>query len=183
MRLTARSDLTEPSDSTTRAEGTPRRPPRKSSMATRSPSSASPAMPCGHQIVAAGGPLLDRQCAAAAAVRVAIDGEYARLHPVENLDHTTGIGWLLRPGVGIEFDPHQHPRPHARRRPALAPAARPAHQDARRLPVFAPFGGLCDQLAVAVALGDVGDDDRRQPPRSVQRLAAARDERRRSAGP
>ena len=47
MRLTARSDLTEPIVSTTRAAGGPNRVSRRGSMATRSPSRASPALPAG----------------------------------------------------------------------------------------------------------------------------------------
>ena len=38
-----------------------------------------------------------------------------------------------------------------------------------------PFDGLGDQFAVAVALGDLGDDQRGQPALDSQRLAAARD--------
>ena len=43
----------------------------------------------------------------------------------------------------------------------------------RRFP--APFGGPGDQFAVAVALGDVGDDERGQAALDGERLAAARD--------
>ena len=53
--------------------------------------------------------------------------------------------------------------------------SRPTHQNTRQRPVVAPIGRLGDELAVAAPLGNVGDDDRGQKPRSVQRLAAARD--------
>ena len=152
------------------------RPSRNGSMATRSPSRASPAMAAGHKIFARRPALLDRQRPARAVGRGAIDGEGARLELVEDLDHPARIGGRRRSGAGVEVDPHQHPRAQG---PAPARArAWPrgaAHDNARRGRFPAPFGGPGDQFAVAVALGDVGDDERGQAALDGQRLAAARD--------
>ena len=175
IRLTARSDLTEPSASTTRAEGGPKRLSRKGSIATRSPSSAPPAIAAGTWNSGARRTLLDRQCAARSVVGLAEDGVDARLQLVENLDHAARIGRLFSCGVGIELDAHQHARAKPGRRRGLALAARAAHQDQRRGAVLAPLGGPGDELAVAVAPGDVGDDERGQAALNGQRLAAARD--------
>ena len=117
MRLTARSDLTEPIVSTTRAEGGPNRPSRRGSTATRSPSRASPAMPAGTKKSRARASLLDRKRTARAVGRNAIDGEGARLDLVEDLDHPARIGGRRRPGVGIELDSASRPAP-----PSRAPA-------------------------------------------------------------
>ncbi len=48
-------------------------------------------------------------------------------------------------------------------------------QDARRRVLACPFHGLGDQFAIAVFLGDVGDNQGRQPTFDGQRLAAMRD--------
>ena len=175
MRLTARSDLTEPIVSTTRACGGPRRPSRNGSMATRSPSRASPAIPAGTKNSRARRALLDRQRPARAVRRGAIDGEGARFQLVEDLDDPAGIGGRFRASVGVELDPHEHPRADAGRRRAVALAAGPADGDARRGPFAAPFGRPGDHFAVAVELGDVGDDERGQAALDGQRLAAASD--------
>ena len=128
-----------------------------------------------HEIFARRPALLDRQRPARAVGRGAIDGEGARLELVENLDHPAGIGGRGLAGGGVELDPHQHARAEAWRRRALALVAGAADDDARRRRFPAPFGGPGDQFAVAVALGDVGDDERGQAALDGQRLAAARD--------
>ena len=129
----------------------------------------------GHEKFARRASLLDRKRAARAVGRGAIDGEGARLELVEDLDHPARIGGRLSPARGVELDPHQDPRAQARRRRAVALAAGAAHDNARRRRFLAPFGGPGDQFAVAVALGDVGDDERGQAALDGQRLAAARD--------
>ena len=48
-------------------------------------------------------------------------------------------------------------------------------EDARRRVLAGPFHGLRDQFAVSVFLGDVGDNQGRQPTFDRQRLAAMRD--------
>ena len=68
----------------------------------------------GHEIFARRPALLDRQRPARAVGRGAIDGEGARLELVEDLDHPAGIGGRSLAGVGVELDPHQHPRAEAR---------------------------------------------------------------------
>ena len=119
--------------------------------------------------------LLDRQRPARAVRRGAIDGEGAAFELVEDLDHPAGIGRGALPGAGVEVDPHQDPRAEARRRRALALGSAAANDNARRGRFPAPLDGPCDQFAVAVALGDVGDDERGQAALDGERLAAARD--------
>ncbi len=127
-----------------------------------------------HEIFARRPALLDRQRPARAVGRGAIDGEGARLELVQDLDHPAGIGGRGLAGGGVELDPHQHSRAEARGRRALALAARAADDDARRGRFPAPFGRPGDQFAVAVALDDVGDDERGQAALDGERLAAAR---------
>src|SRR5208282_1672064 len=129
----------------------------------------------GYEIFAARRSLLDRKRTARAVGRNAIDGESARLDLVEDLDHPARIGGRRRPGAGIELDSHQDPRPQARRRRAVALAAGTTHENSGRRGVLAPFGRLGDELAVAVELGNVGDDERGQAALDLKRLAAARD--------
>src|SRR5271166_4967268 len=90
-------------------------------------------------------------------------------------DGAARIGGLLAGGVRIELDPHEDARADGRRRSAVALRARAAYENAGRRSLFAPFGGPGDELAVAVALGDVGDDDRGQAALDLERLAAAAD--------
>ena len=116
----------------------------------------------GYEKFARRASLLDRKRAARAVGRDAIDGESARLDLVEDLDHPARIGGRGRPGVGIELDPHQDPRPQAGRRRAVAFAARNDAPEFAAAGVLAPFGGLGDELAVAVELRNVGDDERGQ---------------------
>ena len=184
MRLTARSDLTEPSDSTTRALGGPKRPSRNGSIATKSPSFASPASPPEPRIPASRRALFDRERAARPVLRPAEDGEDARLQLVEDLDHPARIGGLLAGGLGIELDPHQHPRAQARRgrRARLSRLPRERRTRMRGGAVLVPFGGFGDQFAVAVVLGDVGDDDRGQAAPDGASCGRARS-RPRSRGP
>ena len=162
MRLTARSDFTEPMVSTTRAGGNPRRPSRNGSMATRSPSRASPAMPAGITYSRPAARFSTGDRASRSVRRAAVDGEGARPHLVQDLDHPAGIGGRLGTGVGVELDPHQNARPDARGRRAVAFHARTAHEDARRRLIAGPFHGFRDQFAVSVFLGDVGDNQGRQ---------------------
>ena len=129
----------------------------------------------GHEIFARRAALLDGKRAARAVGRGAIDGEGARLDLVEDLDHPARIGRRCSSGVGVELDPHQDPRAHARRRRAVALQAGAAHENSWARAVLAPFGGLGDQLAVAVELGDVGDDERGQAALDLERPAIAPD--------
>src|SRR5271166_692964 len=129
----------------------------------------------GHEEIAARGTLLDGERAARAVLRFLEDRVDARLHLVEDLDDAARIGGLLAGGVRIELDPHEDARADGRRRSAVALRARAAYENAGRRSLFAPFGGPGDELAVAVALGDVGDDDRGQAALDLERLAAAAD--------
>ncbi len=128
-----------------------------------------------HDKFTARGLLVDRNRTSRSIRRAAIDGEGARLHLVEDLDHAAGIGGRLKTGVGVKLDPHQNPRPHAWRGAAVAFHAGPAHENAGRRLVAVPFHGFRDQFAVSVFLGDVGDDKRRQAALDRQRLTAMRD--------
>ena len=131
--------------------------------------------PRGHDEFASRRALLDRERASRTVRREAIDGERARLQLVEDLDHPAGISGRFRASVGVELDPHQHPRANARGRGPVPLGAGAAHENARRVPFAAPFHRLGDQFAVAGELGYVGDDERGQPALDGQRLAAARD--------
>ena len=174
MRLTARSDLTEPRVSTTRAGGP------EAALAQRLdgdeiavPRFARHAR--GNQNSRARRALLDRKRASRPVRRGAIDGEDARLQLVEDLDHPAGIGGRLRPASASNSTRISTRAPRPGVGGAVALGARAAHEDAGRGAVPAPFGGLGDQFAVAVELGDVGDDERGQAALDGQRLAAARD--------
>ena len=133
MRLTARSDLTEPSRlddargrrrrSGSRAMARSRRDPRPRPR---------PPWPRARRIRASRRALLDRQRAARSVLGLAEDGEEARLHLVENLDHAAGIGRLFPGRVGIELDAHQDARAQAWRGGVVTPGARPPNQDPRR---------------------------------------------------
>ena len=175
MRLTARSDLTEPMVSTTRAGGSPRRPSRNGSMATRSPSRASPAIPAGTTNSRPAARFSTGSARPEPSAASAIDGECARFQLVQDLDDPAGISGRFRASVGVELDPHQHPRANARGRGPVPLGAGAAHENARRVPFAAPFHGLGDQFAVAVEFGDIGDNERGQAALDSQRLAAARD--------
>ena len=160
IRLTARSLLSEPSRSTTRAVGRPK--PRRGgavSTATRSPSCASPVGARRDRELAAELLLVDRREPAAAARQRAEDAERALLGAVDDLDDAAGVADGVAVGVGF-LDPQQRAVADAGdlARPRLA---RRADADFRRgaVRLLVPFGRNGDQLAVAVARGDVGEHD------------------------
>ncbi len=120
MRLTARSEATEPSDSTTRAEGG-----TEAGLAQRLDRDEIPVLGLAaharrHPEFAARRALLDRQRASGAVLGLAEDGEDARLQLVEDLDHPARIGRLLACSVGIELDAHQDAGADAGRRRRVA---------------------------------------------------------------
>ena len=175
MRLIARSEATEPSDSTTRADGAPKRPSRNGSIATRSPSSASPPMPAGtrNSRPAARFSTGSARPEPSSALRKTAKTRAFML--VEDLDHPARIGRRLARRLGVELDTHQDARADPRRGRRVASGPRSTHEDARRRSVLAPFGGPGDEFAVPVALGDIGDHERRQAALHDKGLAAARD--------
>ena len=118
---------------------------------------------------------LDRQRAAGAVLQLAIDAEHAPARPFEQFDDAAGVSRIARAGLGVELDPHQRPRADPGGRGGFAPQPRPPHEDARRLAGAVPLDRAGDQLAVAVALDDLGDDHRRQGALARQHLAAAHD--------
>ena len=124
---------------------------------------------------AGGGALFDRKRTAGAVLSPAENGEDPRLELVEDLDDPARVGGLFAHCVGVELDPHQHPRAEARRARVVALGARAPNENPRRRAISVPFCGACDEFAVAIALGDVGDDNCRQPALDLKRLAAARD--------
>src|SRR5208283_3163559 len=77
--------------------------------------------------------------------------------------------------VRVELDTYEDAGAQARGRRAVALGSGTTDQDSRRRPLLVPFDGFRDEFAVAVALGDVGHHDRRQPALHLQRLAAAGD--------
>ncbi len=131
--------------------------------------------PRGHDEFASRRALLDRKRPSRTVRREAIDGECARFQLVQDLDDPAGISGRFRASVGVELDPHQHPRANARGRGPVPLGAGAAHENARRVPFAAPFHGLGDQFAVAGEFGDIGDNERGQAALDSQRLAAARD--------
>ena len=119
--------------------------------------------------------LVDRREPAAAGWQRAEDAERALLGAVQDLDDAPGVSGVLAVGVGC-FDPQQR---------AVADAgdfagtglAHGADVDFRGAAVgfFVPFGRDGDQLAVAVARGDVGHHDVGKGAGTVQLLVAALD--------
>ena len=175
IRLTARSEATEPSRSTTRAAGAPKRPSRSISSATSSPSCAPSAEALGDEDLARGAALLDRQRAAGAGLELAIDAEHAPARALEQLDDAAAVGGIARAGVGVELDAHQRARADPGGGGGFAPQTRPTDENARRVAGAVPLDRAGDQLAVAVALDDLGDDHRRQDALAREDLAAAHD--------
>ena len=170
MKLAARSDLSEPSRSFTCAVGRPRRPCRVSSTATRSPSAAFAVAPGGIVKLAAKLLLVDRLQPSAA---VREQAEYAKLAlpgAIQDLDDAAGmadrafLGDLLGAQQRAVADAGDFVR---------ARLARNMHADARRLAVLlgVPLGRNGDQFAVAVALGDIGEDHGGEGAGMVQFLA------------
>ena len=109
IRLTAFSDLTEPSRSTIRAAGGPKRAVAQGFDRDEIAVLGLAGEGGGDEKLAARGALLDRQRAARAVLRPPEDGERARLQFLENLDHPPRIGGLAASRLGVELDPHQHP--------------------------------------------------------------------------
>ena len=170
IRLTARSLASEPSRSTTRPVGRPKRGARPVSTATRSPSCASPVAPAGMTELLAEHLLVDRLQPAAAVRIFAENSQHALLGTVDDLDDAAAVADAV---VFFGFlDMQQH---------AVADAgglagARLAHDgnaDFRRRAVrlLVPFVGRGDEIAVAVARGDVGQHGGGQGAGVMQLLA------------
>ena len=119
--------------------------------------------------------LFDRQSATAAAFEFAVHAKHARPDLFENFDDAPAVGGLARAGVGIEFDAQEDSRPDAGGKAALAFSPRIGNDDARSFSGLSPFAWRGDEVAVAVALDDVGGDEGRQAALHAQGLAAARD--------
>ena len=175
IMLIAFSEFREPSRSTTRAVGRPNRPSRKSSRATRSPFEARRRHAGRHEDFAGGAAFLDGEDAPAAGGELAINAENARFGFVDDFDDAPAIGGLGRRGLRIELDAQHGARAEAGTEAAFALIARSADENARGLALLAPLDGLCDQLAVAIAFEDVGEDEGRQAALAAQDLAAALD--------
>ena len=114
----------------------------------------------------------------AAAARVRVFAEHAEDAPGgarQQLDHAAGIG--RPPGLVQRRDAHQCAIADARRgRPSDARFAGRENRDARQRPErLFPFGRHGDQVAVAVARGDVGEHDLGQGAFLVQAGARALD--------
>ena len=106
--------------------------------------------------------LLDRQRAAAAVLQRAIDAERAPARLVEDFDDAAGVGGSRGPASGSRSTriSTRAPMPGAG---AVSRCTRGApDEDARRLAGLVPLDRAGDELAVAVALDDVGDEHRRQ---------------------
>ena len=170
MRLTARSLLIEPSRSSTRAVG--------------SPSRLCGCDADGDQVAVLrvlGGALRDRKLLAelllvdrhepaAAARQRAEDAERADLGLVDDLDDAPGVADASSSPVSSTRSSARSPTP------ATSPGrglARGGDADLRHraVGVLVPFGRRRDQLAVAVAAGDVGQRHGRQGAGVVQLLA------------
>ncbi len=175
MRLTARSDFTEPMVSTTRAGRQPEAALAQGFNGDKVAVLGFAGHAGRHQKFTARSLLVDWRRTTRSVRRGAVDGEGSRLHLVEDLDHPTGIGGRLGAGAGVELDPHQNPRSYARRRRPVAFHAGTMHKNARRRLIAGPFDGFRDQFAISVFLGDVGDDKGGQSAFDRQRLAAVRD--------
>ncbi len=176
IRLTARSLLSEPSFSVTRATGESE-PPRPGRHLDR------------HQIavlrIAAGAGrdrklaaellLVDRREPPAAARQRAEDAEHALLGPVDDLDDAAAVADRFVVFAAL-LDPQQSAVADARDL-AGARAARHAHADLRRRAVrlLVPFGRNRDQFAIGVAAADIGEHDLGQGAGMMQLLLALRD--------
>ena len=176
IRLTAFSLLTEPSRSTTRAVARPN-PRRGGADFDRAEVAVLgvAGRACRDHEFAAELLLVDRREPAAATRQRAEDAERPLFGAVQDLDDAAGVGGVLAIGVGF-FDPQQR---------AVADAgdfagtglAHGADVDFRGAAVrfLVPFGRDGDQLAVAVAGGDVGHHDVGEGAGTVQLLVAALD--------
>ena len=171
IRLTARSLLSEPSRSFTRAVGRPKRPWRVSSTATRSPSCGVRGRAGRDVELAAELLLVDRHQPSAAVRQRAEHAELALPRAVEDLDDAAGVADRVAFLAGL-LGAQQHAVADAGDL-VRARLARNMDADARRLAVLlgVPFGRNRDQFAVAVALGDVGEHDGGQGAGVVQLLA------------
>ena len=118
--------------------------------------------------------LVDRHEPAAAGGEGAEDAEHLRLVLGDDLDDAAAIADVLV--VSVRRQAEQRAVADARHRLAGPALGRHGDDDARRgASIGVPLGRRGDKLAVAVAAGDVGEEDGRQPVRLVQRLAAAVD--------
>ena len=182
MRLTARSLLIEPSFSLTRALGWPKRPCLISSTATRSPSCASIVAPAGISISRPASRLLtgtSRPPPFGSARNTPIWRWRCAIQHLDDAaavaDRVAVLAALLGAGEHAVADAGDFNRPRF---------ARNVQADARRfaMRLAVPFGRNGDQLAVRVALGHVGEHDRRAGcRRDAASCAAARPFRRRQA--
>ncbi len=155
IRLTARSLASEPSRSTTRPVGRPKRGARLVSTATRSPSCASSVRRRNAEFLAEH-LLVDRLQPAAAVRGFAENPQHAVLGMVDDLDDAAAVADAV---VFLGFlDVQQHAVADAGGFAGLR-LARGVDADFRRGPVrlLVPFVGGGDEIAVAVARGDVGE--------------------------
>ena len=130
-----------------------------------------PVQTIGNEHFPRGALLLDRHHAPGAVLQLAVDAEGTRAGSIEDLDDPPA----MRLALGVGIDPQQHPRADGWGRRLVALQAGVANPDARRLARLGPIDGSRDQLAVAVALADVGDQHRRQGALALENLATARD--------
>ena len=170
IRLTAFSLASEPSRSTTRPVGRPRRGARPVSTATRSPSCGVAGGAGGNGEFLAEHFLVDRLEPAAAIRRFAENAQHALLGPVDDLDDAAAVADAVVFFGFLDVQQHAVADAGGFAGPRLA-----RHVDAdfrrRAVRVLVPFVGRGDQVAVAVARGDVGEHGRGQGAGVVQFLA------------
>ena len=174
IRLTARSVSTAPSRSTTRADGRPKRALAQQLERDEFALLRAAAEPLGDEEFARRAALLDRQHAAGAVLELAIDAEHAPARPIEDFDDPAAVGGIARPASGSSSTriSTRAPMPGAGADSRRSRGRGPECAAARRA---VPLDRAGDQLAVAVALDDVGDHHRRQRALAREDLAAARD--------
>ena len=116
--------------------------------------------------------LVDRHEPAAAARQRAEHAEHALRRAVDDLDDAAAVAMASSSSRAARREPARGRRRRRLRR-ASACAAWNADFRRRAVRLLVPFGRNRDQLAVAVAAGDVGERDRGQGAGVVQLLAAA----------
>ncbi len=170
IRLTARSLASEPSRSTTRPVGSPKRGARLVSTATRSPSSACAVLPAGMASCLPSIFLSTGSSRPPPFGAFAENPQHAVLGMVDDLDDAAAVADAV---VFLGFlDVQQHAVADAGGFAGLC-LARGVNADFRRGPVrlFVPFVGRGEQFAVAIARGDVGEHGGGQGAGVVQLLA------------